>query len=104
MEKFDDRKLINLARYNWFRMSSYKRPEIDQLFSKESLSNPERNTLLTFLNESRAFNAPQMSIRSMKEEIFQLIGVKDEVSNPHPTVSRRELELIYNHLKGIKSE
>lgn len=101
-EQFDDRKLINLARYNWFRMTTYKRPEIDGLFEKEVLTNAERNELLAFLNETRAFTAPQASIRSMKEEIFKIIGVKDEVYNPHPTVSRKELELIYNYLKGIK--
>lgn len=101
MESFDDRKLINLARYHWYSQKSENRPEdIDALFGKEKLSNTERNKLLGFIEESK-YNKP-VSMAEMKRRIFEIIGYKDEHSSGYyvtNTVNRAELEAIYNFIK-----
>lgn len=98
MEAFDDRKLINLARYNWYAHKTADRPDgIEELFSKEKLTNSERNTLLHFLEESK-YQKP-LSMGDMKREIFEIIGYTSN-SSWNNVMTKADVEAIFNYLKA----
>jgi hypothetical protein len=100
METFDDQKLINLARYNYFAHKTDERPEgIVELFTKDKLTNPERNQLLAFLETSKVNK--RMSVRDMKNEIFGMIGKRPTSNSWSTTVSRDELEIILNFVREV---
>lgn len=99
MESFDDRKLINLARYNFYSHKIDDRPEgIEELFTKEKLSNSESNQLLAFLETSR--HHKPLSMSEMKRQILSIIGFENAKNSWQNTVSRDELEAIYNYIKA----
>lgn len=100
-DTFDDRKLINLARFHFYSAKEVKEsgPSVQKLFEKEKLTNEERNKILQFIEENR--DVRPLGIAAMKREIFRLIGAPD-VPNSYPTVNRNEVEHIYNFIKGVK--
>lgn len=99
-DTFDDRKLQNIARYNFYSSKSDDKA-VEKLLSKDKLTNDERNTLLEFIEANR-YTKP-LSIKDMKEEIFALIGRPPVGNSYSTTVSRGELEHIYKHIMGSKN-
>jgi hypothetical protein len=96
--KFDDNKLIGLAKSMYFgsEMAPQKLPHLAKLFNKEELNNEERNNLIDFIDRYRT--SQPRSMTTMKRELLNLIGFKSdsEYSYSTNTVSRVELEAIYN--------
>lgn len=100
MKTFDDQKLQNLVRFNFYSTGS-EEESIKKLMEKdETLTNEERNTLLTFLERNR-YQKP-LSINEMKREIFLLIGQPESRNSYSTTVNRAELEHIYNYILSTK--
>lgn len=99
-ETFNDQQLITLARSRFFSVDpDYSDQSLKNLFSKKELDNKDRNRLLGFLAEHKY--ARPLSMREMKSEIFSILNY--ETTNSYTTtVSRTELEVIYNFIKGLK--
>lgn len=99
MKSFDDRKLQNLVRFHFFATNS-EDEKIQSLMEKDgALTNDERNSLLTFLEQNR-YQKP-LSIRDMKNEIFAIIGNPPNGGSSYSTVvNRSELEHIFNFIKS----
>jgi hypothetical protein len=97
MEAFDDKKLINLARYHYYNS---KNPPValELFFEYEELSNADRNQLLAFIESNKGGVA--LSIRQMKKELLSMIGAdSEEFKGYQSTVNRAELETIYKFMK-----
>lgn len=99
-EIFDDKKLIQLAKFNYFSLPDHAYgSHVSDLFVREKLTNEERNLLLEFLDDTRFNAARPMSIARMKREIFQKIGYTT-TNEYDATVNRNDLEAIYTHIIG----
>lgn len=98
MDKFNDQKLIDLARTSYVVRDDEKpNLEIQDLLAKTKLSDSERNILVNFVYSSR-YNKPK-SMTEMKREILTIIGHAKPgdyySSYGQNTVNRAELEAIY---------
>ena len=101
LDVFNDRNLINLARYNFQFLKTEIRPDnIEKLLHKEKLSNSERNSLVEFISNSK-YSKP-MSMSQMKRRVLEEIGYVKSINNYQNTVNREELEAIYNFIVKLK--
>lgn len=98
-EQFDDRTLINIARYNYNLTKTHLRPEgFDKLFVKQTLTNSERNTLMTFIAQAK--KSTPISMKDMKDVILDKIGYEG-TSSYGGNLNRPEIEAIYNYLQSL---
>lgn len=103
METFNDEKLLNLAKNAYYTKDvDTEFQNVETLFKKTVLTNPERNKLVSFLESVRS--VLPMSMSQMKKEILHYIGFKEERENYYATntVGRPELAAIYKFIMDVK--
>lgn len=100
---FDDRRLIGIARTMFYASSEKPKnqDELRQLFHKTTLTMEERNKVLLFMDDFKSsatsLNRP-ISMATMKNEILAMIAFKDNYNHAANTVSRPELQAIYQFM------
>lgn len=102
---FNDEKLISLARsrYNRTPANLPGAPRLNlALLTKAGLSNTERNELLEYLQLSDRTSLRPISMREMKQEIFNMIGKEAPSGTWVSTFSRDDIVLVYDWIKSKK--
>jgi 7-keto-8-aminopelargonate synthetase-like enzyme len=79
-----------------YKLTTQKVEIVERILNKKSFDADDRQVLNLYL---RAGNQ-QRSIRTMKEEILRHIGYEGSGNCYGSTVSRNELEAMYNHIIG----
>lgn len=102
--KFNDSKLIELAQSMYYNseLAPQKVPHIASLFQREELNNDERNQLIDFIDKYRKIQPRSMA--TLKRELLNLIGFQSDYRFSANTVSRVELEAIYNFVMSNLKE
>lgn len=102
MEKFDDTKLVTLAKSLYYNRGKEPDSVVMKTFTKETLGTPltnlERNALLDFI-QANALSGNPMSMTNMKKQILLMIGYELPSNTGYSyganNVNRKELQAIY---------
>lgn len=93
-QKFDDTKLITLAKSLYYSRGKEPSDLVRKCLNKQELTNPERNAVLTFVQEN-ALSGQTMSMTQMKREILTAIGRTDVLVAYQNTLNAKEVRAIY---------
>lgn len=101
MEKFNDSSLLELAKRAYYSNGNEPSKAVKDAMEKQSLTNEERNTLLTFVKGTLVIKPKSMA--AMKKEILQKIGYQKPERSYYSTpniIGREELMAIYTYIMG----
>lgn len=93
-QKFDDIKLITLAKSLYYSRGKEPNEVVRKCLNKTELTNPERNAVLTFVQEN-ALSGRTMSMTQMKREILTAIGRTDVLKSYQNVLNAEEVRAIY---------
>lgn len=99
MTEFDDDKLKQMT-HDCPGVSYARCPDVVNILDKTELTNKDRNILLEYIRLNPKHIKPA-SIKSMKNEIFDLIGYT--TSNCTGTISRDEITAIHAYIFANRS-
>lgn len=98
-EKFDDTQLINLAKF-YYEADTQEPYTISSLLDKDELTNDQRNVLLFYIN-GRKYGHRPMSMKTMKQAIFEKIGYRSTNSYSN-SISADECKAIYDFVTKLE--
>lgn len=97
--------IIDLARQTLFRVpdrDATDAKKAESILKKKKMEVEDVNFLLTFTYVHRHEATQPRTIRSMLNEIFEVIGSSSRKDSYAPTVSKSDLEQIHTYIMSLK--